>query len=134
MKDTAETAKLRTLLRNVNMAYSALLRGSGHESKLARLGALKEQRLALMSRIAELRRRQAAQALPTTRHPREPAVAKLSQTLSAPMLRARAMAATVLRYWAGWLGGSQVPSEATAVPSSEQLGPVLVVSSGSEPT
>ena len=53
MKDTAEIARLRTLLRNVNMEYSALLRRTGHESKLARLGALKEQRLALMSRIAE---------------------------------------------------------------------------------
>ena len=121
MKDTAEIARLRTLLRNVNMEYSALLRRTGHESKLTRLGALKEQRLALMSRIAELRRPQAAEALPATRHPCEPPVAELSQTgmLSAPMLRARAMAATVQRYWAGWLGGSQVPSGATAVPSSE---------------
>ena len=105
--------------RHGNMEYSALLRRTGHESELARLGALKKQRLALMSRIAELRRPQAAEALPATRHPREPAVAKLSQTLSAPMLRARAMAATVQRYCAGWLGGSQAPSGATALPSSE---------------
>ena len=50
------------------MEYSALLRGTGHESKLAGLGALKEQRLALMSRIAELRRPEGAEALPATRH------------------------------------------------------------------
>ena len=32
MKDTAEIAKLRILLRNVNMDYSALLQGTGHEA------------------------------------------------------------------------------------------------------
>ena len=49
MKDTAEIAKLRILLRIVNMDYSALLRGTGHEGKLVRLEALQEQRLALPS-------------------------------------------------------------------------------------
>ena len=63
MKDAAEIAKLRILLRNVNMDYSALLRGTGHEGKFVRLEALKEQRLDLMSRITELRRRQAASFL-----------------------------------------------------------------------
>jgi hypothetical protein len=119
MKDTAEIGKLRILLRNVNMDYSALLRGTGHEGKLVRLEALKEQRLALMSRIAELRGRQAAEALPAIWHPREPPLAELTQTraLSALMLMARLMVATVHRYWAGWLGGSQAPSGARAVPS-----------------
>jgi hypothetical protein len=118
MKDSAEIAKLRILLRTVNMDYSALLRGTGHEGKLVRLEALQEQRLALMSRITELRRRQAAEALPATWHPSEPPVAEISQTgaLSAPMLVARVMAATVQRYCAGWLGGSQAPSGATAMP------------------
>jgi hypothetical protein len=103
MKDTAEIAKLRILLRTVNMDYSALLRGTGHEGKLVRLEALQEQRLALMSRITELRLRQAAEALPATWHPSEPPVAEISQTgpLSAPMLVARVMAATVQRYCAG---------------------------------
>ena len=43
MKDTAEIAKLRILLRTVNMDYSALLRGAGHEGKLVKLETLKEQ-------------------------------------------------------------------------------------------
>ena len=121
MKDTAEIAKLRILLRNVNLDYSALLRGTGHEGKLVRLEALKEQRLALMSRITELRRRQAVEALPATWHPSEPPAAEISQagTLSALMLVARMMAATVQQYCAGWFGGGQVQSGATATPSSE---------------
>ena len=40
MKDTAEITKLRVLLRNVNMDYSALLRGAGHEGKLVGLGSV----------------------------------------------------------------------------------------------
>ena len=40
MKDTAEIVKLRVLLRNANMDYSALLRGTGHEGKLVRLELL----------------------------------------------------------------------------------------------
>jgi len=112
MKDTAEMAGLRTLLKNVNVEYRALLRGTGHEGKLVKLEELKERRLALMFRIAELRRRQATD---------EPPVAKHSQTraLLTVALMARAMAATVQRKWARWLGGSQAPSGATAVPSSE---------------
>jgi hypothetical protein len=121
MKDTAEIAKLRILLRNVNLDYSSLLRGTGHEGKLVRLEALKEQRLALMFSITELRRRQAVEALPATWHPSEPPAAEISQAgrLSALMLVARMMAATVQRFCAGWLGGSQAPSGATATPSSE---------------
>jgi hypothetical protein len=116
MKDAAEMARLRTLLKNVNVEYSALLRGTGHEGKVVRLEALKEQRLALMSSIAELRRRRAAEALP----PSEPSVAKHSQTgpLLALVPMATAMAATVRRKWA-WLGSSEASSSATAVPSSE---------------
>ena len=121
MKDSAEIAELRILLRSVNMDYSALLRGTGHEGKLVRLEALKEQRLVLISRISELRRRQASEALAATWHPSEPPVAEISQTgtPSALMLVASVMAATVRRYCAGWLGGSQAPSGTTAVPSSE---------------
>ena len=96
------------------MDYSALLRGAGYEGKLVKLETLKEQRLVLMSRIAELRRRQAAGALPATWRPSEPPVADISQTgtLSALMLVAG-------QYCAGWLAGGQAPSGATAVPSSE---------------
>jgi hypothetical protein len=121
MKDTAEIAKLRVLLRNANMDHSALLRGTGHEDKLVRLEALKELRHALMSRIAELRGRQAAEALPATWHPSEPTLAELTQPRAQSELTrvARMMAATVERFCAGWLGGSQVQSGATAMPSSE---------------
>jgi hypothetical protein len=121
MKDTAEIAKLRTLLKNVNMDYSALLRGTGHAGKLVRLEALKEQRLALMSHIAELRRRQAAEASPFPWQASGRPVAEIAQTgkLSALMLVARTMASTVRRYCAGWLGDSQAPSGATAAPLSE---------------
>jgi hypothetical protein len=117
MKDTAEIARLRTLLRNVNRDYSALLRETGQEDKLTRLEALKGQRLALMSRIAELRRREAAEALPATWHSSERPV-EISQTgtLSALMLMARTMAAAV---GVGWFGGNQSLSRATAVPPSE---------------
>jgi hypothetical protein len=108
MQDAAEIAGLRTLLKNVNRDYSTLLRRAGHEGNLRSLEALKERRLALMSRIAELRRRQIAEAMRATQHPREPLVAEISQsqTLSALMLRAKVMATTVGRYGAGWLSGS----------------------------
>jgi hypothetical protein len=121
MEDAAEIAGLRTLLKDVNRDYSALLRWAGQEGKLMRLEALKERRLALMSRIAELRRRQTAEAMRATQHPSDLLVAEVSRTrtLSALVLRAKEMAATVQRYGAGWLGGSQAPSGATAVPSSE---------------
>jgi hypothetical protein len=121
MQDAAEIAGLRTLLKNVNRDYSALLRRAGHEGKLTSLEALKERRLALMSRIAELRRHKITEAMWATQHPSEPLVAEISQsrTQSALVLRAKAMAATVQRYGVGWLSGSQAPSGATAVSSSE---------------
>ena len=115
MKDIAEIARLRTLLKNVNVEHSALLRGTGQEAKLVRLEALKRRRLTLMFRIAELR--QGAEALPATWQAVADAPQPETGSLSASVLAARAMTATVQRYWAGWLGGSQARSGATAVPS-----------------
>src|SRR5262245_28794605 len=121
MDDAAEIAGLRTLLKNVNSDYSALLRRAGQEGKLMRLEVLKDRRLALMSHIAELRRRQIAAAMRASLHPREPLVAEISRprTLLALVLRAKVTVATVQRYGAGWLGSRQAPSGASAVPSPE---------------
>jgi len=79
MTDTAEIAPLRTMLKNVNVEYSAVLRTKAQESKLARLEGLKSQRLALMSHIAALRRRQSSEAVMTNgmlaSEPRKDAIA-----------------------------------------------------------
>ena len=55
MKDTAEIASLRTMLKNVNREYSATLRARGIAERAAKLEGLKLQRLTLMSSIAESR-------------------------------------------------------------------------------
>lgn len=104
MKDTAEIAALRTMLKNVNVAYSALLRSKGDEEKPAMLEGLKGQRLALMSRIAEQRRRQSGAVMDSA-----PSAAFLSSQLRAGALQgllatARAVTGLVQR-WAGWPAG-----------------------------
>ena len=54
MKNPTEIAVLRTMLRQVNVEYSALVRSIADASKTARLDELRTQRLALMTWIAEL--------------------------------------------------------------------------------
>ena len=63
MKDTAEIATLRTMLKNVNREYSATLRARGVAERGVKLEGLKLQRLALMSSIAERRGRQGLNAI-----------------------------------------------------------------------
>ena len=58
MNDTVEIGALRTMLKDVNVRYSTMLRSKGNEEKPAMLEGLRGQRLALMSRIAEQRRLQ----------------------------------------------------------------------------
>lgn len=55
MQDTAESATLRTMLKNINREYTATLRAQEGEGRELKLEGLKRQRLALMSSIAELR-------------------------------------------------------------------------------
>jgi len=55
MKDTAEIATLRTMLKNVNREYSATLRARGVAERAVKLEGLKLQRFMLMSSIAERR-------------------------------------------------------------------------------
>jgi hypothetical protein len=62
MKDTAEIATLRTMLKNVNREYSATLRTRGVAERAVKLEGLKLQRLALMSSIAERRGLQGVKA------------------------------------------------------------------------
>ena len=116
MRDTAEIATLRTMLKDVNVEYSALLRGRGNEHKSASLEGLRGQRLALMSRIAELRQREGTQMFPaqvtiSTTRLMQP------EGLGGLVLAARSVTAAVQRYWAGWMPGSQSPSGVTALPS-----------------
>ena len=54
MRDTAEIATLRTMLKKVNVEYSTALRGTDHDAKPLKLDALRKQRLALMYRIARV--------------------------------------------------------------------------------
>jgi hypothetical protein len=68
MHETAEIAALRTRLKNVNVEYSSLLRGSSPALKSVTLGALREQRHVLMARIAELRSCEATRELPSSAH------------------------------------------------------------------
>jgi len=63
MKDTAEIATLRTMLKNVNRAYSATLRARGGAERAVKLDILKLQRLELMSSIAERRGLQGVKAI-----------------------------------------------------------------------
>jgi hypothetical protein len=60
MKETAEIATLRTMLKNVNREYSATLRAHEVEERAVKLEGLKRHRIALMSSIAELRGLQGA--------------------------------------------------------------------------
>jgi hypothetical protein len=50
MKNPTEIAVLRTMLRQVNVEYSALVRSAADASKTARLDELRTQRSALMTR------------------------------------------------------------------------------------
>jgi len=52
-----EIALLRTKLRELNIEYSALVRRKAEQLRLARLGELRVARQALMTLIAEARRR-----------------------------------------------------------------------------
>ena len=54
MKNATGSAMLRTMLRNVNIEYSTVVRDAGGTSKAARLSELRTRRLALMARIAGL--------------------------------------------------------------------------------
>jgi hypothetical protein len=53
MKNPTEIAVLRTMLRQVNVKHSALVRSIADASKTARLDELRTQRSALMTRIAD---------------------------------------------------------------------------------
>ena len=68
MHETAEIAALRTRLKNLNVEYSSLLRGSSPALKSVTLGALREQRHVLMARIAELRACEATRELRSSAH------------------------------------------------------------------
>jgi hypothetical protein len=116
MRDTAEIATLRTMLKDVNVEYSALLRGKGHENKPASLEGLRGQRLALMSRIAELRQRESAHMFPTRGTISTSGVTQ-AEGLEGLVFAAKSVTAAVQRYWAGWMRGSQSPSGVTALPS-----------------
>jgi hypothetical protein len=52
MTHVNEIARLRTQLREVNIEYSALVRGKGDEDRFVRMDELKVRRLALMALIA----------------------------------------------------------------------------------
>ena len=112
MRDTAEIATLRTMLKKVNVEYSTALRGTDHDAKPLKLDALRKQRLALMYRIAALRQRQSVYALPAWN-----AVADSPQYgwLSGFLRAAQAVTTTGQRRLAGWLGGR--PPGATTVPT-----------------
>jgi hypothetical protein len=103
MKDTREISGLRTMLKNVNVEHSALLRSRDPEDKLARLIELRRQRSALMARIAELRQGHRLEAAAAVPHP-QPLQAVLGRTLRAGVLPTLGVAitsaaATLQRYW-----------------------------------
>ena len=56
MTHVDEIARLRTQLREVNIEYSALVRGQGGEDRFVRMDELKVRRLALMAVIAKAAR------------------------------------------------------------------------------
>jgi hypothetical protein len=58
-----EIALLRTKLRELNIEYSALVRRKAEQLRLARLGELRVARQALMTLIAEARRRETREPL-----------------------------------------------------------------------
>jgi hypothetical protein len=110
MKDTHEIAVLRTMLKNVNVEHSAVLRSGGPEEKLARIVELKRQRLALMSRIAGLRQRRSRLEAPADVARPAPLDAALGREMHAGVLATvgvavASAAVTLQRYWAGWARG-----------------------------
>ena len=107
MNETAEIAALRTRLKNVNVEYSTLLRGSSAALRPVTLEALREQRHVLMARIAELRAREAAVELGSA--------VPSAQAEAALTVVARAAAALLQRCRAGWTA-SMRPPRATPLP------------------
>jgi hypothetical protein len=108
MKDTAETAALRTMLKNVNREHSAMLRAVDREGRAAGLESLKGQRLALMSRIAEMRRLQGPETV--ERYGAAgvwPVSASRSTTSLGAVTVARRLTATIHRLLAVGFGGAQ---------------------------
>jgi len=107
MNETAEIAALRTRLKNVNVEYSTLLRGSGVALRPVALEALREQRHVLMARIAELRARAAAVELGSA--------VPSAQAEAALTVVARGAAALLQRCRTGWTA-SMRPPRATPLP------------------
>lgn len=62
MTHVNEIARLRTQLREVNIEYSALVRGKGGDNRFVRMDELKVRRLALMALIAKSARELAPRA------------------------------------------------------------------------
>lgn len=65
--DTREMALLRIKLREVNIEYSALVRGNGGEGRFVRMAELRSERQALVDLIAK--ERGIARAAPRVRAP-----------------------------------------------------------------
>ena len=107
MNETAEIAALRTRLKNVNVEYSMLLRGSSAAVRPVTLEALRQQRHVLMARIAELRAREPAVVL-------GPAVPS-AQAEAALAVVARGAAALLQRCRAAWAASMRAP-RATPLP------------------
>jgi hypothetical protein len=61
-----ERARLRTRLRHVNIAYSALIRNPSQEGRSVRMTALKVERQAILSLLSG---EQAERRVQVTRHP-----------------------------------------------------------------
>jgi hypothetical protein len=109
MNDTREIAALRTLLKDVNIAHSALLRSNGTEQDLGGLAELKRQRVVLMGHLAELRRLQPVEA--SAAAARDPMLEAVPVGIRSGV-GAAVMAAAVLvqRYWGGWAARGQTVS------------------------
>ena len=104
MRDTAEIATLRTMLKKVNVEYSTALRGTDHDAKPGARDALRKQRLALTNRIGGVETA-----------PERPRFAGLERGADRPQYRwlsgsvRTAQVVTTTGQW-DWRDGSAVPS------------------------
>ena len=69
MMHVEEIVVLRTRLRDVNMAYSALVRSKGGDDTFVKMDELRMRRQALMALIAKAARHPPLQVLPGTASP-----------------------------------------------------------------
>ena len=119
MQNAHEIFELRTMLRDVNVEYSALVRSKGSPDRRSRMMELKRQRHALMSRIGGSR-----QAEHTGRARLVPGLVPGSGWLGLTAGRAglmpaigaagAAVVAVARRYWAAWMGGGAARERKTA--------------------